>query len=172
MVQENISARILTEFRLQSFEWYGPGPTESFIPAGDGVPKRREGASVRKRPLREGLALPERAPGFWATTHHSFGGPFSAVSTPVFATKYSFCRVFQVKISKIITPLHRSKFKILAKFRRKVFEIFKNSSKCLIFFSFSFFEARIFVGKFLQFSKFRRKICFFSQFDSFHRILI
>ena len=30
-----------------------------------------------------------------ATTHHSFRGSFSAVSTPIFATKYSFCSIFQ-----------------------------------------------------------------------------
>ena len=26
---------------------------------------------------------------------HSFGGSFSAVSTPIFATKYSFCSIFR-----------------------------------------------------------------------------
>ena len=30
-----------------------------------------------------------------ATTHHSFRGSFSAVSTPIFATKYSFCSIFR-----------------------------------------------------------------------------
>ena len=39
------------------------------------------------------------------------------------------------EIYKIIIPLHRSKFKILANFRRKVFAIFKISSKILIFFT-------------------------------------
>ena len=30
-----------------------------------------------------------------ATTPHSFRGSFSAVSTPILATKYSFCSIFQ-----------------------------------------------------------------------------
>ena len=30
-----------------------------------------------------------------ATTHHSFRGPFSAASTPIFATKYSFCSILR-----------------------------------------------------------------------------
>ena len=30
-----------------------------------------------------------------ATTHHFFRGPFSAVSTPIFATKYLFCSIFR-----------------------------------------------------------------------------
>ena len=29
------------------------------------------------------------------TTHHSFGGPFSAGSKPIFASKYAFCSLFQ-----------------------------------------------------------------------------
>ena len=39
------------------------------------------------------------------------------------------------EIYKNIIPLHRSQFKILANFRRKVFAIFKISSKILIFFT-------------------------------------
>ena len=59
------------------------------------------------------------------------------------------------EIYKIIIPLHRPEFKILANFRRKVFAIFKISSKKLTFFM-------IFIGFCTDFNKFSRnfaKIC-------------
>ena len=34
-------------------------------------------------------------PSSTATTHHSFRGSFSAGSTPIFASKYAFCSIFQ-----------------------------------------------------------------------------
>jgi len=37
-----------------------------------------------------------------ATTRHSFHGSFSAVSTPMFATKYLFCRIFRDLQSYIV----------------------------------------------------------------------
>ena len=43
----------------------------------------------------------QRVPDDPATTHHSFGGPFSAVSTPVLAIERSFCRIFQNLESKL-----------------------------------------------------------------------
>ena len=36
-----------------------------------------------------------RRPGRAARTNHSFGGSFSAASTPIFASKYAFCSIFQ-----------------------------------------------------------------------------
>ena len=51
-----------------------------------------------------------------ATTHHSFRDSFSAVSTPILATKYAFCNIFQnlqnclIEISKHCRKLKNQRF--------------------------------------------------------------
>ena len=50
-------------------------------------------------------------PGCIATTHHSFRGSFSAVSTPIFATKYSFSSIFQ-DLQDLLTSASRESQKV------------------------------------------------------------
>ena len=74
-----------------------------------------------------------------ATTHHSFGGSFSAGSTPIFASKYAFCSIFQnlqenhLLASKFCKFL--KKMQTFAKF--DLFSVVKcqNFCKFLIFFA-------------------------------------
>ena len=54
-------------------------------------------------------------PGGGGRYRQTLNGSFSAVSKPNFASKYSFCSIF--RDLQDYTPLHRSKFKISAKFR-------------------------------------------------------
>ena len=61
-----------------------------------------------------------------ATTHHSLGGSFSAVSTPILTTKYSFCRIFQ-NLQNVVTGFLQN-CKILQNFP-KILQIFAKSWK-------------------------------------------
>ena len=57
---------------------------------------RRLAGGVEPRCLRRAVEPGlSRVADFRATTHHSFRGSFSAASTPIFATKYSFCSIFR-----------------------------------------------------------------------------
>ena len=64
----------------------GPGDAHAI---GETCDEQLSSSWLRRSPLPR-LENTDRA-----TTHHSFRGPFSAVSTPIFATKYSFCSIFR-----------------------------------------------------------------------------
>ena len=70
------------------------------------------------------------------------------------------------EIYKISIPLHRFKFKILANFRRKVFAIFKNSFKILIFFTMLIGFVPILMKISRNFAKFRRQCWFWISDES------
>ena len=63
-------------------------------------------------------------------------GPFSAVSTPIFSTKYLFSAFFE--IYTIFTLSHRSKFKILGKFRQFLLKVWRNLTISAKIYSFFF----------------------------------
>ena len=72
---------------------------------------------------------------FMATTHHSFRGSFSAVSTPILVTKYSFCSIFKIyKICTLFASLGTQVFgffspKFSRNLKKKKIEILQNFVK-------------------------------------------
>ena len=61
-----------------------------------------------------------REDGLLSGHPHTSEGPFSSVSKPIFANKYSLSKAF-FEIYKVCTPSHRSKLKIFAKIRQTFF---------------------------------------------------
>ena len=73
-----------------------------------------------------------------ATTQHSFGGSFSAGSTPIFASKYAFCSIFRNLQENHLLASKFGKFllknrRILQKKKRHVFANLNFAKFCKIF---------------------------------------
>ena len=81
-----------------------------------------------------------------ATTHHSFGGSFSAVSTPIFTSKDAFCSIF-----RNLQNLHTSAGLGTLK-NAKIVQISQKSAKFCEFLQ-NFLKIRINHEKFRNFRK-------------------
>ena len=120
-----------------------PWGSRSGAPAsGSGCRPRRARRSSRRAPRVSSAGVPDKT----ATTHHSFGGSFSAGSKPIFASKYAFFSIFQnLKENYLLA----SKF---CKFLPKNVEIFAK------FFDI-FWQILQFFAKFSEIHKIFAKFC-------------
>ena len=87
-----------------------------------------QAARALERAVRAAAQRGRRATEFYQVSCPStLDGPFSAVLTPIFATKYSFCSAF--RNLQDFTFSHRSKLEILAKFRSILLKFWRNLIK-------------------------------------------